>query len=156
MCNQCAKSTGNDSDANRTIAAMPSARLRRNVFQTWDGGRRPFAVYFEPAWGKCKRRGRKSIGFRAQWQPLLLNAMSRKAEESPQSDGSPPHPATSETWPISSATAQLGGFSTDRRCHDATRSPVADLTTATHRLAFWRLDSPSNPIALQVHATAEP
>jgi hypothetical protein len=57
MCNQCAKSTGNDSGANRTIAAIPSARLRRNVYQTWDGGRLPFAVYFAPPCGKCKRRG---------------------------------------------------------------------------------------------------
>ena len=34
--------------------------------------------------------------------------------------------------------------------------PVADLTTATRRLAFGRLDPPSNAIALRVHAIAEP
>lgn len=50
------------------------------------------------------------------------------------------------------------GCSTDRRCRDPSCSPtvpVADLTTATRRLAFWRLDQPSNAIALRVHAIAE-
>jgi hypothetical protein len=54
--------------------------------------------------------------------------------------------------------AQPGGCSTDRRCHDPTRSPavpVADRTTATRRLVFWWLDSPWNAIALRVHAIAE-
>jgi hypothetical protein len=141
MCNQCAKSTGNDNDANGTIAAMPSARLRRNDFQTWDGGRLPSPCILSQLAGNAKGEAENQSVFERNGS--LLNAMSRKAEESHnQTDlryirRHPQH----DRFPVRrlSLAAQLGGYSTDRRCHDSTRSPavpVTDLTTATHRLAF--------------------